>query len=274
MKAPLIAFAGLLAALLVTGCGSAEPDKPEPHEILFDPARGPELAILALPGADDLPGTGWSDCPVVTECPDAGGDLMGPVIRGLPSCSALPSETRGVVEGSDLDWAPADYASVDFSRFSTSGSHVPQAVSVEVRISDTLDEVEERWALTKDFFASGDGRQCYADCLNEAFRSLPDDGGDPVEFTEVPASSSPPHEGIAFALATLTVVDGDELGVTKIEMYRWTYSNAAITVVVAGDPNDLNGEFVGRVLGAIDRTVTEAGEGASDDGAEFASLTR
>jgi hypothetical protein len=249
-----------LLAFVVAACGGDDDGgSSKALDIFFAPENADALAHASLPAAADLPGDGWQITAQDDFSSSSDNDFdFAAFAETEPSCSGVSAlSAAGGILGDDSD-EPAGKAKVEFENAST-GAPLPNSIEVEVKIEDTVEEVDQAWDTVKGLFESDDTETCMLAVFNEVFGQLADQDIK-VDVTPVEASSDAPNDGASMAFNLHLNAAGQELDLA-MEMYLWPYGNAKVSAQFMGTPDTLNAEVTGPTLDAV-ATKLEAAAGS------------
>lgn len=245
-------IAGLAVAALLAACDEkADANKPR-----FDPARATEMSRAALIEPRDLPGSGWTITSDETDASDSEDDAAADqFIQDEPACAEY-SKMLQLFEGGPYDTEPVGAAQRELTR-EKPGSFLPTTVQVDVEVYGSVAEVSEPFDMFKDALGP-QTQECLALFFADAISQELGDSGPRATAEPIPQASAPPREGIAMAFKfSVPVMPGFTLEGT-FHMISWPYSNAAVTVLIVGPPEEVTSDLLSATLTAIESKVAKA----------------
>ncbi|MFQ5382367.1 MAG: hypothetical protein ACE5EF_12220 [Dehalococcoidia bacterium] len=214
-------------------------------DLLFDPARGDDLAHAALPDVEDIPGDDWS-LVAIDEFDE--GDSQLPA--DTTNCRRMLQMSDAVDESSDRH--RTGRAKIEVAR--AGSNDIDTEIEVHVSVFEDTDTPRDALETFRRYFKSSALRGCFEDLLKESVREFP---GLEVD-SQVVASASEvvsDAEGAAFVVK----VEGDGVSIGfRMELYAWRTGNAGISVEIAGAEGDISREDVEALLTALQLGVKEA----------------
>ncbi len=223
-----------------------------PGDLLFDPAKGDELAHAALITEGDLPGAGWS----IMEEDEFGDGAFGNIDPSLTECEST------IAFGEEVDQqaepARAGRAERGFGRDPAPDDRLAIGLDLSMSVSVFEDEETPSGLLEqyRDFISSGDLPGCFQALFDS---ELAAEGGSAV-VTSFEPETGVPADGIAFGLQVDIDLQGRQ-GVIVYEVFLWRAGNAGAEISISGAGAQIDAALAEGALSAAVDALDRASRG-------------